>query len=314
MPVGFALATRIQSMAEHNLAYPNDADSTIVSALHQSPTGYDGPARQALSRIATSVTSRDSIDDFVNEWAAMPRLAEIAKLCIAQVIIAAESATFLGPHSRGETTPAVLLASMRPTWLDQVVRYVGSPRFERRRLHDALATTSFVVFNYDRCIEYYLYANLTSVQGLSAADAAVAISRINIIHVYGAIDPMPELGGRTSFGAVDARGLTFAASGLQTYCESITSHVAERIRATVQHAERLVFLGCAFHPQNMAALFPAGVPSASILGTSWGMRAGRLTSVTRELMNADDFGANRVDLQSMTAASLIDYFHDDLFS
>lgn len=313
MPVGRALADRIQSLAEMNLDKPHSASSAIVSALSQTSAGYSSEAQAALHRVAATVTSCDSIDDFVNEWCGQARLQEVAKLCIAQVIVEAEGKTFLGPHARGESTPAQLIATTRGTWLDHLVRNIGRSRIERRRLHDALGSTSFIVFNYDRCIEYYLYAYLSAVQGLAPNEAATAVKRVNIIHVYGAIDAIPELGGSTVFGEISARGLARAASKLQTYCESIKSHTAEELRKTLDSAERLVFLGCAFHPQNMSALFPRGVPRTEILGTSYGMRAGRLTAVTAELTDADDFDANRVDLQSVTAAGFLDTNHDHLF-
>lgn len=311
MPIGTALANIIQQMAESNFESPNSDSSTIVSAIAMNE-GFGDAHNQALRRLRDSVASKDSIDDFVNEWCHVMHLERVAKLAIAQAIVDAEGRTFLASAGQTGASPAAMMNLMRGTWLDRIVRYTN-PAIQRARLSDALASCTFITFNYDRCIETYLYEYLSAGMGLSHEDAANAVRRIRIVHVYGLPDQIPSLGGRTEFGSVEARGLSHAAAGIRTYCETIDSKAQWEIRDIVYNSDVLVFLGCAFHQQNLSILFPDGMPKTKVFGTILGMRDARTARLETFLSGRDETSRNLVRLHQMTCAQLIDQYHDDLF-
>lgn len=58
-------------------------------------------------------------------------------------------------------------------------------------LEDRLSSVSLIVFNYDRCIEYYLYYQLQSYYGIPKEVAAVLLNKLKIYHPYGVVGYLP---------------------------------------------------------------------------------------------------------------------------
>ena len=308
MPIGLKLAQSIQARAERELrSGGNETEPPITDALSRSG-GFRQSHREALARIRASITTKDSIDDFVSEWEDLADLVETARYCIAHEIIKGEEKTFLAGASAVGGGFGQTIDKLRGTWLDWVVRHTGS--LPRRRLPEALEGTSFITFNYDRCIEFYLYHYMHGSAGLPPSDARSAVNAIKIEHVYGAAGLLPELGGHVPFGKVEPRTLALAAEKIRTYSQSVEDGDALRIRALVSQADRLVFLGCAFHPQNLDVLFgPGGGPDAEVWATTYGMRPRQVQNATTAL--ARNRPVHRLD--ALKAGAFLEANQDDLF-
>jgi hypothetical protein len=115
-----------------------------------------------------------------------------------------------------------------------------------------LSTVTLIVFNYDRCIEQYLYLAFQTYYGMVAERAAGLVKKIHIYHPYGSVGSLPWYGGtQTSpFGHEPGAGeLLKLAGGIKTFTEGTdpTSSDITAIRAKVLAADRLLFLGFAFH-------------------------------------------------------------------
>lgn len=312
MPVGSGLAARIKEIASENYARPHSDSSLILGALARSG-GWEDHHRDALIRLRDGVLTRDSIDDFLADWQGVPDLARVAKLCIAQAIIEAEGNTHLGPYMRSEETAGETIQHLRGCWLDRIVRYFNGP-VNRFRLESVLQESVFIVFNYDRCIEAYFYAYLTGANRLTHEQALQAMGAIKVIHVYGAISPMPQLGGHQPFGEVEPAFLSIAAADLKTYSESLDSDVTSQIAEALRDADKVIFLGCAFHQQNLRLLFPQGVPEASYWATGYGLRATQVDRLKEMLANEQHGIRNAVTVIGTTASKMLEVEHDHLFS
>jgi hypothetical protein len=58
-------------------------------------------------------------------------------------------------------------------------------------MHARFSTSvSFIVFNYDRCLEQFLFHALQKLYGLESQEAFAMLTDLRIIHPYGA-DPPP---------------------------------------------------------------------------------------------------------------------------
>jgi hypothetical protein len=119
-----------------------------------------------------------------------------------------------------------------------------------------------VVFNYDRCIEHFLYHAIQTVYRVKAEDAAATLRHLRIFHPYGTVGSLPwqtdSAGPTIEFGGeVDAHQLNALRQGIRTYSEKLGEYKGlAPIREAVLAANVVVFLGFAFHPDNMALLTP----------------------------------------------------------
>ena len=122
-----------------------------------------------------------------------------------------------------------------------------------------------MTFNYDRCIEQFLLSRFTHTLALSSDAAREALGRIPIYHAYGSLGNLADTSNRVDFGASDMF-TPLAASGIITYTEEVETNRVKQIRELISVADKLVFLGCAYHPQNLELLFGDRVSPQPSLG------------------------------------------------
>lgn len=108
-----------------------------------------------------------------------------------------------------------------------------------------------MTFNYDRCIEHFLGEALATHYKLDRQEGRQLSRSLRIFHPYGSIGPLDQI----EFGSSDRFTYDSVLSNLRTYTEQIqdTASLAA-IRDAIRDAELIVFLGFAFHPNNMQVL------------------------------------------------------------
>lgn len=310
MPVGSALAEQIENLLETELR-PSSNQRPITEALMSSGGMHDGH-RLAMTRIMHGVQSRDSIDQFIDDCKDVPELARIAKLCIAYLINEAERTTVLGVLQ--DQSNAAAFRGLRDSWLGQICRR-ANPHASRQDFKSSLAGISFVTFNYDRCIEQFLYQWASSTLLADDETARRMASKVTVNHVYGSLGTLPGFEPTTPrspvrFGEEDDRFLPAMATGLRTFTEQADTQAAQLVRFSIFNAQRIVFLGSGYHRQNLDVLFPSGVPEdVQIYGTTFGMRAAEIARVN-EFFGRCTF---RPVFQQVHCGTLINDHQDALF-
>lgn len=149
---------------------------------------------------------------------------------------------------------------------------------DKDHVQEIFKHVSFIIFNYDRCIEYFLTQALRLKYGLSEASAQEIMDTLKIYHPYGAVGSLPTatpVGEVVQFGDYKRRhpaSLITISEGIKTYTEEIKdSEDIKQIRSSISAAEVIVFLGFAFHPQNMSVLQLDTPTSANrVFGTAFG--------------------------------------------
>lgn len=110
---------------------------------------------------------------------------------------------------------------------------------------------------------------------MSIKEARDISKKLKVLHVYGSVGPLP-------WQTDDNRGVNFSDTqqlnpgtmvsyglGIRTFSEQDASrHANEEIRATVDWARRIVFLGFSFHPANMRVLKPTKKSQIKAYGTA----------------------------------------------
>jgi hypothetical protein len=311
MPIGLQLARMIKAQLLDEIS-GGLVHRPITNAL--SFGGFGSQHRAAMNRIAEGIEGYESIDDMVDDWSDQQHLDEIAQMAISWALLRAEAATPWGQVASKHAQATTVLGDLRDTWLGQILRFHGSGK-RRREFAERFSDVGFIVFNYDRLIEYHLYQHLRVTLNETPDSARAIISNIPIHHVYGTLGTLPELGGDHALGDSSDWLIAQAPNRIRTYTRTVDSVVGEQIAALVRNAEQIVFLGCAYHDQNLRILFPDGSPGLDdrrkVWGTVLGLRPNQRQKV--ETFFSSSVGTGRV-WENATAAALMDAQRDWLLA
>jgi hypothetical protein len=210
----------------------------------------------ACKLITSGIILADSIDRFIDYYRNDEAIRFCGKLALAQTILEAERGSALAVDP-GNIYNTIDFRTSKNTWLRHLISlcFGGFERTETRIYENV----SFVTFNYDRCIEQYLFWALRGL-GLPEREAAKITGKVQIIHPYGSLGRLPWQTHEASiveFGAKEGVDLPTVASGIRTYHEEIVDLTRQAvIEELFAAAETLVFLGFAYHDQNLALLRP----------------------------------------------------------
>jgi hypothetical protein len=214
---------------------------------------------QAGRRIFSGLPLASSIDDFLDMHRGDGFIQACGKLAVVQAILEAERASKLFFDNR--KLQSLDIETIAQTWYVQFMRILrqGVSKQEAGRLFE---NVSFVSFNYDRCIEQFLFQAVQLAYGFDPATARQLCRTLNVCHPYGSVGlspdlPQPHSPGDVPFGA-DAYDLVALANNIKTYTEQAHSEEWKKIKVAMKDAETVVFLGFAFHPQNMQLLSTDG--------------------------------------------------------
>lgn len=197
-----------------------------------------------------------SVDAFLEN---RPEYMEIGKAALAGCLIPYED-------------PGVLYQrAVKLTWYEYLFNQMGASidEFKSNQI-------SFVTFNYDRSLEYFLFAALESSYGIGEERVVELLSSIPIIHVYGQL-------GLPQYLSEDGR-----AYGPKLTQEAIKKCVAEikiipeladeteefrQAHKLISKAERLCFLGFGYHRTNVLRLrVNEKFPGNRLLGSAYKMK------------------------------------------
>ena len=171
------------------------------------------------------------------------------------------------------------------TWLAKLMKILAR-NLPLQNVGQIFDNVSFIVFNYDRCLEHFLAHALQRLYGIEEKAAHEICSHLRIIHPYGSVGRLPAPNDRgVPFGTTDTRDCLNLASGIKTYTEQITDGSdRSTIHAEVLAAQSIVFLGFAYHDQNMLLLNPGkALDYMPVYGTAYGMSEEDTAVVVRKI-------------------------------
>ena len=235
--------------------------------------GHDVRAyHEAGVRVSDGLPTSPSVDEFLANHAHDDAMVRVGKLAIASCILNAErkskffhfstpvqqyAALVQNPEPVDETSsPAETVRALADTWLFRLFRQL-TPEYSKDHVRDIFERFTFIVFNYDRCIEQFLYYALRSHYTLSSEEAGEIVNRTQIIHPYGWVGA-PTQGSRAARPETVAFGQQLAYVDLNSLADGIKTladldgrdTLRSLIQARLEESERVVFLGFGFHKQN----------------------------------------------------------------
>jgi hypothetical protein len=175
MPIGSELARKIEEQLNNEFSMRGSQNGPIRSALMRSASGLTSKHVQAANQIRRGIFAQPSIDDLLNEWREESEMIQVGKVAIASTILAAERMSSLAQTATSDMELAhVTVSNLRDCWLAFLLKNLRR-NLNRRNVAAVFQDVAFIVFNYDRCIEQYLYWAFQSVGGLTADSAEEAV-------------------------------------------------------------------------------------------------------------------------------------------
>lgn len=251
-PVGLELARNIGAKMDIRFEWGTDpigsGDYDLYSHIVHSHRRYADQFQQAAWRIRDGIPFAQSIDDFLDQHRTDQYVNLYGKAAVVQAIVEAERNSQLF-FNRAEGIEMFDAQKLADTWFTKFMYMLcrGIPREDVNKIFEKVA---FIVFNYDRCIEHFLIYALQRAYSLRLEEAVTLIDGLAIIHPYGSVGSLSQV----PFGATRINCVRLS-EGIKTYTEQADDKtVLQQIEREVGKAEQIIFLGFAFHAQNMKML------------------------------------------------------------
>lgn len=304
----------------------SSGDSTIresISLLGQRrmwhSEGHDADYFKAARLIHGAMPAAPSIDNFIDSHKSEPIVAECAKLAIAQKILKAERASKLYVASNNSHNRLDLLR-VENTWFTNFFELLNT-HAELDDLKERLNRIKIITFNYDRTLEHFLHQIIQIYYSCNSEKAAEVLESLVILHPYGQVGALPwhpqQDVFKTYFGA-ELRGaeLIEVAKSLRTFTEGINPDESriDEIRSSVNDADKLVFLGFAYHELNLNILFDPPTTNQiryekQVYGTAKGISASNLNQIRKELAALGRYDREQIILRDdLSAGELFSEF------
>jgi hypothetical protein len=195
-----------------------------------------------------------SIDAYLNTHKDNEAIKVAGKLAIVQSILEAEHECDIRRSDDGWRGSK----NVNQSWLPDLFYIMQDGIGKADNIADIFENISFITFNYDRCLEHYLFYSIMELYRLNEQSAAEVMGSLKIHHPYGQVGSLPWAASskrKVAFGVKDYGDIAGLSEEIKTFNEQIEDEVLlAGVRGTLNQAERIVFLGFHFHKQNMDLL------------------------------------------------------------
>ena len=158
----------------------------------------------------------------------------------------------------------------------------------RENVNTIFDNVAFIVFNYDRCVEQFLCEALRVYYQLQPSQIIDVMGRLKIYPPYGQVGRLraaSELGGIGYGHEPSPEMLILLAQQIKTFTERVEEEgELAAFRQEITTANKLVFLGFAFHEINMKLLSTGkNCSNRSIYGTRFGVSDSDAAVITQRV-------------------------------
>jgi hypothetical protein len=210
--------------------------------------------------VAGGIRYTKSIDNYLNAHRDKKLIVRVGKIAIVHAIFEAERRSALWVNSSRHPFVFQDEAAMRQSWMYDFFSLLQEQIIESENLNEIFRHLDVINFNYDRCIEHFLFRAIQELYPTKGEAFVTELinSKLNIIHPYGKVGNLPWQSRQNTveFGEEPLANLLGPLSqGILTYNEQVEDkEIDTKIRRQIADAERLIFLGFHFHKQNMQLL------------------------------------------------------------
>jgi len=261
-------------------------------------------AARQLAESAKQALSIDNVIDALED----AQVELVGKLGIVRAILKAEANS--SKFKRVDNMPDSLdITKFEETWYSSLSKIL-TENVRKSQITEIFDNLEIINFNYDRCLEHYLPISLGSYYGVPPADVREIMQGLVIHRPYGVAGRLPWQKGdapSVDFGGGSPKQLADVAQQVRTFTERVEEGDAlAAIRNTVANADRIVFLGFAFHRQNVALISQKMQDHAEIIATAYQISGSDKSVIETELGKAFDheysINDHRIKLSDMTCS------------
>lgn len=324
LPTGNELKKTISGLLDFKFRFEQciSGDQTIVSALREIVNVEDGGTGSIAPYIKEALHIRDalpqaiSIDNFIDSQKNNEEMAVCAKLAIVRVILRSEeNSKFYIDKLNGVS--GIDLEQIMNTWYHPFFQIL-TENCGKENLKERFQSIAIIIFNYDRCVEHFLFYALKNYYRIDDEEAAEIVNCISIYHPYGKVGGLPWSGEEFTmpFGEnPNPQDLITLSKGIKTFTEGINPGDGEilEIQKSIHGTGKLVFLGFAFHKLNMELLRErpaeclAGLYNPKCFGTAFGVSESDKEFISKQLTGL--FHYTRTDV-SLSSNKCFDFFNE----
>lgn len=316
LPIGQELITYIAgnlNYTNENVDYRSNRLYSTIREEYCKDTDILRTAYGACNAISMGSPHFMSIDNYISSHETDEYIVSCAKMAIVYSILQAESRSALAHPNWMEWRP-IPASSFSKSWLHPFINIV-STGVKQQSIEYIFEDTSFICFNYDRCIEHCLWSSLQSMYRLSPAEAADVMDQLDIIHPYGVVGQLPWQGQAgvpiARYGDFEGADLVAISKNIRTFVEQEKNEQrTKKIASMMRKASRIVFLGFGYYEQNLE-LIKSDASKQNIIGTSFGLSESDRGVVDGQLAKYFNLSqrrsagySNNVDLPELTCADL----------
>ncbi|OGW41085.1 MAG: hypothetical protein A2Y97_12290 [Nitrospirae bacterium RBG_13_39_12] len=290
LPTGYKLKEKIASLLNINFKGPfsqSSGDIYITEALRiylkkPETTEKDiNPYLHAARHIRDAMPQAMSIDNFIDTHNDNKKIELCGKLAIVRSILEAEKNSLLYIDD-SNIYNKLNFTAIEKTWYANFMKLLIE-NCTKENLSKRLMSIALIVFNYDRCIEHFLYNSFQNYYGFKPDEAGRLVNEMEIYHPYGVVGCLPWQSCQDSqaikYGENPySEQLLNLASQIKTFTEGTDPNLSEilAIREKMVKADEIVFLGFAFHELNMKLMMPDSsevdsTKAISFFGTAQGI-------------------------------------------
>lgn len=260
-----------------------------------------------------------SIDNALDAHRHDQDLVLCGKLGIVNCILNAERGSGIFADRRSDPTASFNSDNIKKTWFSRFFKLLieDIPRSEAGGL---FSKVRIINFNYDRCVEHFLCHALSRYYGFTDQESIGIVSGLNIYHPYGIVGGSPwpkDNHTHLPFGGL-AQDLISLSKEIKTFTEQIDyDRKLDGIRNWIADSEILVFLGFAYHKQNLALLAQENLTVVKrVFGTAWGLSSSDTAVVKTDLKETFKLSENvQLDIRNdLQCVQLFDEFSRSMSS
>lgn len=252
--------------------------------------------RKLIKEFANALihSQKTSVDAFLEH---RPEFINIGKLAIAGALIPFEDERFLFFNEIGNRD-----------WYEYLFGKL-SASFESFGENKV----SFLTFNYDRSLEFYLFTALKHSYGKNEEDCFKKLNEIKIVHLHGQLGDLLLKSNRVRPYApvLDLHNLQLASEKIKIIYEDIDNDLQfKEAFELMQSAEYICFLGFGYNEMNLKRLRLSSFPknkNPKILGTTFNLRKGEISTIIR------NFWRQNEDLDKSGEKTCLEYLRGNLY-
>ncbi len=319
LPTGYQLQNKINNTFTDFSHSGSSGAVFLKSCLRMIPGFWEnqGGYAKAYKMIERHALNSPSIDNFINENKEIKEIAICSKLGIAYHILNGE-VNSIYKHSD-------ILDAGRKTWHANFFIKLKEGCENINDFEEKMDLLTLIIFNYDRCLEHYLFNAIKSFYDLSEGKASEVMSKINIIHPYGKLSNLPWENNASDFlkygeniferqGNTSYYKLISASENIKTFTESTNEKsVTELISKKIMQSKLVVFIGFGFNKLNMDLLYSKErkiIQSGDIIFSAFDMPVDDIDYVREMLIAKNGKDLGRSIFNSAPNAKCKDMFNE----